>query len=71
LLNDLKIRIEDLERYKERFETLSWEFKALQTKVDAFPNTYATKAELECLNTTLDAIQRQLTSNTALFNTLL
>ena len=71
LLNDLKIRIEDLERYKERFETLSWEFQTLKTKVDAFPNTYATKAELECLNTTLDAIQRQLTSNTALFNTLL
>ena len=71
LLNDLKIRIEDLERYKERFETLSWEFKALQTKVNAFPDTYATKASLECLRSTLEALSHQLNSNNALFTQLL
>lgn len=69
LLNNLKIRIEDLERYKEQFIILKQEFDSLKYQINT--GVFAKQSDLECLRSTLEALRQQLNSNNALFTQLL
>ena len=69
LLNDLKIRVEDLERYKEQFITLKQEFDSLKYQIST--GVFAKQSDLECLRNTLEALRQQLSNNNALFTQLL
>lgn len=69
LLNDLKIRVEDLERYKDQFVTLKQEFDSLKYQINT--GVFAKQSDLECLRNTLEALRQQLSNNNALFTQLL
>lgn len=69
LLNDLKIRVEDLERYKDLFVTLKQEFDSIKYQINT--GVFAKQSDLECLRRTLEALSQQLNSNNALFTQLL
>ena len=72
-LTDLKVRVEDLENYKNQFIALKSAFDSIKYQVDN--GTFATRTDLECLrnqlNTVLEAIRIQLQTNTNLFSQLL
>lgn len=72
-LNDLKIRVEDLENYKNQFIALKSAFDSIKYQIDN--GTFATRTDLECLrnqlNTILESIKIQLQTNTSLFTQLL
>lgn len=72
-LSDLKIRVEDLENYKNQFIALKSAFDSIKYQIDN--GTFATRTDLECLrnqlNTILESIKIQLQTNTNLFTQLL
>lgn len=73
LLNALKIRVDDLDTYKAQFQILKAAFDTLNARIQN--NEFATKNDLNCLSTQLNAmlesVRHQLEVNQSLFTQLL